>query len=192
MFYSSRCQLAALALPLALAFALPTHAAVAQDPIDAKSAAHIRDQYMADLDTVHAKIVALATAIPAEKYEWRPAAGVRSVSQVLMHVTHEYYYYVPMSLAGKAPAAFGDPGAAEQRLAKITKKSEVLAELAKAWAHTKAQVASADAAHLTGKYKPWGITIDQAALSMSGDLHEHLGQLIAYARVNGVKPPWSK
>ncbi|MEO8624705.1 MAG: DinB family protein, partial [bacterium] len=168
MSYSPRRHLAGLALPLALAFALPTHAAIAQDAIDSKSATHIRDQYMADLDTVHAKILALATAIPAEKYDWRPAAGVRSVSQVLMHVTHEYYYYVPSSLAGKTPAGFGDPNAAEQRLAKITKKSEVLAELAKAWAHTKAQVASADAAHLTGKYKPWGITIDQAALSMSG------------------------
>jgi uncharacterized damage-inducible protein DinB len=192
MISSPRRQLAGLALPLALAFALPTHAAVAQDPIDSKSAVHIRDQYMTDLDTVHAKIVALATAIPADKYEWRPAPGVRSISQVLMHVAHEYYYYVPMSLAGKAPATFGDQAAAEQRLAKITKKSEVLAELAKAWAHTKAQVASADAAHLTTKYKPWGVTIDQAAFGMAGDLHEHLGQLIAYARVNGVKPPWSK
>ena len=65
-------------------------------------------------------------------------------------------------------------------------------ELAKSWAHTRAQVGSIDAAHLTGKYKPWGTTIDNASLLMAGDLHEHLGQLIAYARVNGVKPPWSK
>ncbi len=53
-------------------------------------------------------------------------------------------------------------------------------------------MSGADASHLTGSYKPWGTTLDNAALLMAGDLHEHLGQLIAYARVNGVKPPWSK
>jgi hypothetical protein len=47
-------------------------------------------------------------------------------------------------------------------------------------------------ADLTGKYKPWGMTLDQAAFGMTGDQHEHLGQLIAYARSVGVTPPWSK
>jgi hypothetical protein len=45
---------------------------------------------------------------------------------------------------------------------------------------------------LTGKYKPFGVTIDQAAMAMTDDLHEHLGQLIVYSRSVGVKPPWSK
>lgn len=192
MTHSRRRQLAGLALPLALAFALPLRSAWAQDAVDAKSAVHIRDQYMADLDTLHAKIVALAIAIPENKYEWRPGPGVRSVSETLMHVAHEWYFYVPGSVGGKAPADFGDPKAAETRMAKVTKKSAVIDELTKSWSHAKAQVGSVDAAHLTGKYKPWGTTIDNAALLMGGDLHEHLGQLIAYARVNGVKPPWTK
>ena len=152
----------------------------------------MRDQYMADLDTLHAKIVALATAIPEDKYTWRPAPGVRSVSETLMHVAHEWYYYVPESVGGIAPANFGPSQAAEARLKLVTTKGAVLDELAKSWAHTTAQVGSVDAAHLTGPYKPWGIPIDRAALVMAGDLHEHLGQLIAYARVNGVKPPWTK
>ena len=185
-------RLAGLALPFAIVLAVPAHTVLAQDVLDAKSAAHIRDQYMADLDTVHVKILALAKAIPAEKYEWRPAPGVRSIAEVLTHIAHEWYFFVPMSLAAKPPANFGPPGAAEKRLAGITKKSAVLDELAKSWAHTKAQVGAVDAAHLTGKYKPWGVAIDQAAFTMAGDLHEHLGQLIAYARVNGVKPPWTK
>ena len=189
---SLRRQLAGLTLSFAIVLALPTRAALAQDVLDAKSAVHIRDQYMGDLDTLHAKIVALAVAIPAEKYTWRPAPGVRSISEVLMHVTHEWYFFVPTSVAGAPPASFGNPAAAEARLAKITRKSEVIDELAKSWAHAKAQVGAVDAAHLTGKYKPWGVTIDQAAFGMAGDLHEHLGQLIAYARVNGVKPPWTK
>jgi len=177
---------------LALAFSVPLHTSRAQKVFDARGAVHVRDQYMADLDTLHAKFVALAMAIPEDKYTWRPAPGVRSVSETLMHVAHEWYYYVPESVGGTAPAKFGPPKAAETRLGLVTKKSEVLDELAKSWAHTRAQVGSVDAAHLTGAYKPWGIPIDKAALSMAGDLHEHLGQLIAYARVNGVKPPWSK
>jgi hypothetical protein len=65
--------------------------------LDAKAAAVIRDEYMTDLDTVHTKIMALANAIPEEKYSWRPAPGVRPVSEVLMHVGTEYYFYVPGS-----------------------------------------------------------------------------------------------
>ena len=179
-------------VPLAVVFALAPATVRSQDVLDAKSAVHIRQVYLADLDTLHAKITALAIAIPEDKYMWRPAAGVRSIAEVLTHVAHEWYYYVPTSVGGAPPADFGNPRAAETRMSAITKKSEVLDQLAKSWSHTRAQVESVDAAHLTGTYKPWGTTIDNAALLMAGDLHEHLGQLIAYARMNGVKPPWTK
>lgn len=179
-------------VPLAMALAAAPRLVHAQEVLDAKSAVHIRDVYLADLDTLHAKITALAIAIPEEKYTWRPAPGVRSIAEVLTHVAHEWYYFVPTSVGGAPPADFGPQRDAEKRLGTITKKSQVLDEMAKSWAHTRAQVGSVDAAHLTGTYKPWGTTIDNAALLMAGDLHEHLGQLIAYARVNGVKPPWTK
>ena len=179
-------------VPLVVALVATPRLARCQDVLDAKSAVHIRDVYLADLDTLHAKITALAIAIPEDKYTWRPAPGVRSVAEVLTHVAHEWYYFVPTSVGGAPPADFGPQQAAEKRLSAITKKSQVIDEMAKSWAHTRAQVGSVDAAHLTGKYKPWGTTIDNAALLMAGDLHEHLGQLIAYARVNGVKPPWTK
>ena len=153
---------------------------------------HLRDQYIVDLDTLHAKIVALAIAIPEEKYSWRPMPNVRSISEVLMHVATEWYYWMPRSVGGTEPADFGPPRETTQKLEAISRKSEVLDQLAKSWAHGRAQVASVDAATLTGKYKPWNVTLSHAAFNMSGDLHEHLGQLIAYARSVGVKPPWSK
>jgi uncharacterized damage-inducible protein DinB len=180
-----------LAIPLVLGLAIPRFDLRAQDALDARSAAHLRDQYLADLDTVHVKLVALAKAIPANKYAWRPAPGVRSVSEVLMHVTGEWYYYVPGSVGMKPPADYSTPEALA-KLEKITSKPDVLAQLDKSWAYTRAQLTSVDPKTLTGKYKPWGTTLDQAAFGMSGDLHEHLGQLIAYARSAGVKPPWSK
>ena len=187
---------------VALAAAAPRAAAQAATPtagsapaaavMDARSAGHLRDRYLADLDTVRAKIMALAAAIPEDRYAWRPAAGVRSVSETLMHVAGEWYYFAPASVGGRPPADFGAPREALPRLEAITAKGDVIAQLEKSWAHCRAQLAAADPAALTGRYPPWNLTLADAALTMSGDLHEHLGQLIAYARSVGVKPPWSK
>jgi uncharacterized damage-inducible protein DinB len=184
---------AAVVLPMLAALTLaPVRVATAQDAFDAKGAGHIREEYLADMDTVHVKLVALAKAIPAEKYSWRPAAGVRSVSEVLMHIVGEWYFYGPRSIGGKEPADFGVPKDKLPALEKTTAKTAVLAELDKSWAYCKSQLTAAKPANLTGKYKPWGMTVDQAAFGMTGDQHEHLGQLIAYARSIGVAPPWSK
>jgi uncharacterized damage-inducible protein DinB len=185
-------------LPLAIAFGAsamlaPRSAARAQDVFDAKGAAHIRDAYLADMDTLHAKIVALANAIPADKYSWRPAKDVRSVSEALMHVAGEWYFFMPRAFAGNPPADFGTPRDKLAALEKTqTTKAGVLAELDKSWAHGRKEIASADPSTLTGKYKPFNVTVDEASLIMADDLHEHLGQLIVYARSVGVKPPWTK
>ena len=186
-----------LSLPAAIASIListsAASAAGAQDAlIDAKSASHVRGHYLNDLDTMHVKILALANAIPAEKYGWRPAAGVRSISEAFMHVAGEWYYFTPLSVGGKAPDNFGAPREALPRLEKIATKAEVIAELEKSWAHCRTQILATDPAMLTGTLKPWGVGLTEAAFGMSGDLHEHLGQLISYSRSVGVKPPWSK
>jgi hypothetical protein len=187
----------AIALALAIV-ALPALARAqapatpASNVLDARGATHLRDRYLADIDTVHVKIMALANAIPEDKYGWRPAPGVRSVSEALMHVVGEWYFFTPMSVGGKPPADFGPPRESLQKLETITTKADVIAQLEKSWAHCKAQLTSVDASQLTGQYKPWNVTLADAAFAMSGDLHEHLGQLIAYARATGVKPPWSK
>lgn len=182
------CLIAALSLAAFVPSALH-----AQDAFDAKSAAHVRNAYVSDMDTVHVKIVALAKAIPADKYGWRPGPGVRSVAEVLTHVAGEWYFWAPRSMAGNPPANFGDPKTKLPALEKeVTAKDAILAELDKSWAHCAAQLRAADPAKMTGKYQPWNTTVDAAAFVMSGDMHEHLGQLIAYARSVGVKPPWSK
>jgi uncharacterized damage-inducible protein DinB len=182
-----------IAAALGVAAILPARSVRAQDVFDAKSAAHVRSEFVSDMDTLHVKIVALAKAIPADKYSWRPGAGVRSVSEVLMHVVGEWYFWAPNSMAGKPPADFGDPKTKLPGIEKgVTAKDAVIAELEKSWSYCVGQLRAADASTLTGNYKPWGTTVDAAAFGMSGDLHEHLGQLIAYARSVGVKPPWSK
>ncbi len=175
------------------AFIAGTHDLVAQEVIDAKAASYLRDRYLADMDTVHAKFMALASAIPADKYSWRPAQGVRSVSEVLMHVASEWFYYGPQSVGAKPPADFGPPQQTLPKLEKdFTTKPQVLEQLTKGWAYYVAQMKAVDAAKLTGRYPPWNTTLPEAAFGMTGDQHEHLGQLIAYARSVGVQPPWSK
>jgi len=182
-----------IAALVAVSLVAPCNAARAQDIFDAKTADHVRNAYLADMDTLHAKVMALANAIPEDKYSWRPSKDVRTVSEVFMHIAGEWYFYMPMAFAGKPPADFGAPREKLPALEKTnTTKAAVLAELQKAWTHGRNEIASADASKLTGKYKPFGVAVDEAALVMADDLHEHLGQLIVYARSVGVKPPWSK
>ena len=184
--------LLAMAIVAAACVAAAPASGAAQDSLDARSAALVRDKYLTDLDTLHAKFMALAEAIPADKYDWRPSTSVRTVSQVLMHVASEWYYYVPRSIGGTGPADFGTPKETLPKLETITAKADVIAQLNKSWAHCQAQVSAANPAALVGKYKPWNVSLPEASFAMAGDLHEHLGQLIAYARSVGVVPPWSK
>jgi uncharacterized damage-inducible protein DinB len=172
--------------------AAPTRPLVAQEALDAKSAAHLREQFLTDMDSVHSKVMQLAMAIPEEKYSWRPGPGVRSVSEVLGHLAGEWYFYLPQSIGAPPHADYTSPREALPKLEKITGKQVMLDELKKSWAYGRAQLVAADPSKLTGTYKPWDVSLARAAFGMTGDQHEHLGQLIAYARVNGVKPPWSK
>lgn len=187
-------------LPLSLlaAACLTAGAARAQQPppadsLDLRSAALLLAEYRADLTSVHDNVVALARAIPAERYAWRPGAGVRSVAEVLLHTAGEWYYICPLSNGGQPPADFTPPREAMARLERGTAdKAKVLAELDRAWAHCAATFDAADPARLRGRLESARMSLPRAALRVSGDLHEHLGQLIAYARSVGVTPPWSR
>ncbi len=165
----------------------------AQDVLDLKSATEIRTRFLADLDTVHVKIMALAQAIPEVKYTWQPAPGTRTVANALMHVATEWYVYVPMVVGAKPPAGFGVPREAIPKLEQLTAKAEVIDHLTKGWEHARQQLLAADLSTLLGPRQlgPQSITLAQFAFVMAGDLHEHLGQLVTYARSVGVVPPWS-
>jgi DinB superfamily len=171
--------------------ALPAPAG-AQDVINKEAAAALKASFLADLDTMQKKYVGLAEAFPPDKYTWRPMEGVRSVSEVLMLVAFEGYSFVPTSFGAK-PADLGSREEAA-KLRTLSDKTQVIAHLNKGFAHAKQAVESVDPATLTGKRKLMGAersTIDAVVL-VGGDMHEHLGQLIAYARMKQIVPPWSK
>jgi uncharacterized damage-inducible protein DinB len=166
----------------------------AQDVPDRAAATEVRKQFLLDLDTLQSKYLALAEAIPAEKYSWRPAPGVRSIGEVFMHVASEYYIYVPMSFGAERSPVIAKGQPAVQAFEKMSTKPDVLKHLKEGFAYAQSAVGGVDPANLAGSRKLFGgnYTILETSLGMAADMHEHLGQLIAYSRMNGVKPPWSK
>ena len=177
---------------LVAAVALAAVPARAQEVISKEAAAELKTSVLGDLETLHGKFVGLAQAFPQDKYTWRPMEGVRSVAEVLMLAAMEGYSFIPNSFGGK-PANLGTREEAA-KLRELTDKEQIVDHLNKAFAHAKKELESLDAAALTGKRKVMGrdLSASQTALAIDGDLHEHLGQLIAYARMNKIVPPWSK
>ena len=185
-------QSAALVGSIALAAAATP--ASAQEVPNRETAIAIRKQFLEDLDSLQSRFLALSDALPADKYAWRPGPGVRSVGEVFMHVASEYYVYAPMAYgAARSPVIPRGPDAFKTFESKST-KADVQKHLKEGLAYAKQSIEALDPAAITGKKKLFGgeHTILETTFSMTDDLHEHLGQLIAYARMNGVVPPWSK
>jgi hypothetical protein len=184
-----RSLIAAFALASLVSLGVATPARAQDTSKDA--AAVIKGGFLADLDGLETKFVALAEAFPQDKYSWRPMEGVRSVAEVLDLAAVEGYALIPSSFGGK-PAEMSREEMAKLRT--LNDKAQIVEHLKKAFAHAKKEVGALDAAALTGKRKVFGqdMTVEQTAVLIGGDLHEHLGQLIAYARMNHIVPPWSK
>jgi len=141
-----------------------------------------------DFSESQQKIISLAEAIPADKYTWRPADSVRSVSEVFMHIAGSNYFL--MSFAGiKAPE-----GASENMGKDITQKDAVLKALKSSFDDLHKNLKTLNESDLDKQVKMFGqdTSLRNVLFTEMGHLHEHLGQLIAYARMNGVVPPWSK
>lgn len=175
-----------LAIALTLSAAIP---AVARSPLQnapkpAAAPTGFRAEFLANLDDVQGKIVSLAEATPAETFSWRPAPGIRSISEVYMHIAGGNYFLATF-LGAAAPKANGD---IEKT---ITKKADVIAELKRSFEHLR--TAANNVSDLEKPVKMMGTPTTQRGvlITVLSHLHEHLGQSVAYARMNGVVPPWS-
>jgi uncharacterized damage-inducible protein DinB len=167
-----------VALGLALA-ALP--AAAQSKPTGA------RGDLIAQFDAAADKLIQLAEAIPQDKYAWRPEKGVRSVSEVLVHVTSANFFFPSfVGVQGTPPL----PQDAEKT---VTTKSQVGDYLKRSCEHMRGAIRSLSDADLDKPATMFGrqTTYRNVLLTAVSHNHEHLGQLIAYARMNGVAPPWS-
>ena len=173
-------------------FSLLATPARAQSGLTKEGAAAIKAAFSADLDTMKSKFVGLAEAFPQDKYTWRPMEGVRSVAEVLMLVAMEGYTFIPSGVG--APAAQLGSRDDMNKLRTLSDKAQVIDHLNKGFAYAKQALDKADPATLLAPRPLMGQprSLTEITTLIGGDLHEHLGQLIAYARMNHIVPPWSK
>ena len=136
--------------------------------------------------TLSDKFAGLARVM-AGKYDWKPGEGVRSVGDVFNLIVTENGL-----LAGTLTGAGG--GQSGGRAAQITDPEKLQEALKTSYANLQKVIERLSDADLKAPVKLFGrdMTREDAVRFLFGDQHEHLGQSIAYARSNGVVPPWSK
>jgi uncharacterized damage-inducible protein DinB len=137
---------------------------------------------------VSQQLVALAEATPPGKFAWRPAPGVRSTSEVYMHIVVANFYL--LSVTGpKLPADLKED--AEKT---VTTKPEVISWLKRSLEAVKQAHLAETPQDLQRKVHIMDrdATVDGMYLRIIVHANEHMGQLVAYARMTGVVPPWSK
>lgn len=171
-------------------------ATLAAVPAQAQQPAPLVADLLTDIAQVQEKLVSLGRAIPTDRWGWRPGAGARTVGEVYLHVAADNYL-LPTGLGTPAPAATGivgsDYATVQAFERKQLTKDAALAELEQSFAHLKAALQG-----LTGQMgdsvSMFGQTFTRRSFLILTvtHLHEHLGQLIAYARSVGVVPPWSQ
>ncbi|HZU29531.1 MAG TPA: DinB family protein [Candidatus Angelobacter sp.] len=156
-------------------------------PAQQKLPEGIWEGYDGEWKHVSSQLIALAEAIPAEKFAWRPAAGVRSTSEVYMHIVEANFYL--LSVTGpRMPADFKEDTAKT-----VTAKEDVIKWLKRSLEAVRAAHASVRPADLQRKVKiaDREATVDGMYLRIIVHANEHMGQLVAYARMTGVVPPWA-
>lgn len=154
-----------------------------------KAPAGIWQGYEGEWLHVSQQLLDLAEATPAEKFSWRPAPGVRSTSEVYMHIVMANFYLLHEAGGPKLPADLK-----EGMEKSVTSKPEVIAWLKRSLEVVKQARAKETPAslqrkvHIADREAP----IDGIYLRILVHANEHMGQLVAYARTTGVTPPWSQ
>jgi uncharacterized damage-inducible protein DinB len=171
-----------LATAVCLSLLLATPAFAQKAPVG------IWEGYDGEWMHVSQQLLALADATPQEKFGWRPAPGVRSTSEVYMHIAVANFYLLNVT-GPKMPADL------KQGMEKtVTSKAEVIGWL-------KRSLQAVKEAHLAERpddldrkvhIMDRDATVDGMYLRIIVHANEHMGQLVAYARMTGVVPPWSK
>jgi uncharacterized damage-inducible protein DinB len=168
--------------------------ALAQNQDAAVSADHTAPSYdmkaqsLVDLERVQKKFVDLLNVVPADKLTWRPSPDSRSFAELFLHVAGERYGILALMGAEK-PAGFNGKTFEKS----TTDKAQIAAELNRTWEFAQKTIngmSNADFAKLMPKLGPQANAGDVVYILVA-DAHEHLGQAIAYARMNGIVPPWT-
>jgi uncharacterized damage-inducible protein DinB len=173
-----------LLLVAALAF-VPT-VSLAHDVPATSMAASIKGEFHAMLKDAETKLIELAEATPADKFAWSPGKGVRSTSEVFMHVAGANYL-IPTFVGVKAPEGVDARKLEDQ----VKDKDAALKTLRESFLSAHSAIDQVNDLDTMVKVFGMDMTKRGALLLLVTHAHEHLGQSIAYARVNGITPPWT-
>ena len=145
-------------------------------------------EFLGQFDISMSKFIALAEAMPADKYAWSPGPGVMSVAKVYAHVAHYNYRYPSQNMSVALPT-----GVRLDTLEAVAAKAQVLALLRQSAEYVRSAVRQMPESQLAGQTRLYGRDVQRWAVlfQLLAHMNEHLGQSIAYARMNGVVPPWS-
>lgn len=170
------------ALAVVATFTSSFHVGLQAD-VSAVQAPTLQSALAADAAQMGEKFAGLARVMDG-KYDWRPGQGVRSVGDVLNLIVAENGM-LTAALTGAAPGA---------RPAAITTAAQMQEALRTSAATLQKTIAGLSDADLNTSASIFGqnTTKRGAIMMVLGDQHEHLGQSIAYARMNSIVPPWSK
>jgi hypothetical protein len=171
------------------ASALAMRAQAPNDSTDSTPPSYdMKAQALLDLQGVNKKCVELDNAVPSDKLTWRPSPDARSFAEVFLHVAGERYGILSM-MGANPPAGFN----AREFEKSTTEKDRIVEDLNQSWDFANKTIngmSNADFAKPLPKLGPQANDGDVVYILIA-DAHEHLGQLIAYARQNGIVPPWT-
>jgi len=148
-----------------------------------------RAEFLHQFDQSMAKVVALAEAVPAEMYLRRPVPAVMPLAQMFAHIARFNYEYPARAMGISTPA-----GIDRDTLERVAEKRSVVALLRRSAEHVRHAVRRMPEAQLGQMTTLYDRRVPQWAvlLQLLAHMDDHLGQSIAYARVSGVVPPWSR
>ena len=178
------------ATPRLLAAGLFLLAAVGPAPMEAQSTAvDFRDEFLAHFQSSARRMAQLSAAMPEGTYAWSPGEGVMSVARVYMHIARYNYLYLDGSLGIPAPE-----GVDWENFESIADRATVLDLLQRSFEHVTEHVTAMTENDLTRMTMLYGRSVPGWAVlfQLLSHMNEHVGQSIAYARMNGVVPPWSR
>lgn len=148
-----------------------------------------RAEFLQELAYYEHRYGRLAESMPAEKYAWRPGEGVRSVGEVYAHIVAANYG-VARALGTPPPPGFDFRSV----MALSNDKAKLSQALKDSFGHLKQAVLALNDADADKPQNMFGnqTTLRGSLVVVTGHFGEHLGQSIAYARMNGVVPPWTE
>ncbi len=151
-------------------------------------ASEIRDEMLRQFSGSSRKMVALSEAMPEDLYAWSTGEGMMTVAKVYAHIARYNFMYLEDQLGVPAPSDI-DLDMVED----LTDKAVITELLKRSVDHVLAHVPKLTDDTLTEKTRLYGRDIAGWAVlvQLVTHLNEHVGQAVAYARINQIAPPWA-